>query len=60
MGKKRTIGMWLYKNGGGDAIGKKIIKKLKERGIETINDINLRNAVVKMGILYIMILNWIN
>jgi ribosomal protein S6--L-glutamate ligase len=49
MGKKRTIGMWLYKNGGGDAIGKKIIKKLKERGIETINDINLRNAVAKNG-----------
>jgi len=49
MGKKRTIGMWLYKNGGGEAIGKKIIKKLKERDIETINDINLRYATAKNG-----------
>jgi len=49
MGKKRTIGMWLYKNGGGEAIGKKIIKKLKERDIDTINDINLRYATAKNG-----------
>ena len=27
----RKIGMWLYKNGGGDKIAKKIIKLLKER-----------------------------
>jgi len=47
MSNKRTIGMWLYKNGGGEAIGKKIIKKLKERNINTINDINLRNATAK-------------
>ncbi len=43
----RTIGMWLYSNGGGDKIGKKIIKKLKERGIETIDNINLRHAIAK-------------
>jgi len=49
MGKKRTIGMWMYKNGGGEAIAKKIIKKLKERDIETINDINLRHAVAENG-----------
>ncbi len=49
MGRKRTIGMWLYTNGGGDAIGKKIIKKLKERNIETIDNINLRNATAKNG-----------
>ncbi len=47
MAKKRTIGMWLYKNGGGDAIGKKIIKKLKEREIDVIDDINLRYARAK-------------
>ena len=28
---KRTVGMWLYTNGGGDKIAKKIISKLKER-----------------------------
>jgi len=49
MGKKRTIGMWLYQNGGGDAIGKKIIKKLKERDIDVIDNINLRYATAKNG-----------
>jgi len=47
MSDKRTIGMWLYKNGGGEAIGKTIIKKLKERNIETLDDINLRQATAK-------------
>jgi len=47
--KKRKIGMWLYKNGGGEKIAKKIIKKLKERDIEVLNDVNLRNAVAKNG-----------
>jgi len=46
---KRKIGMWLYSNGGGDKIQKKIIKKLKERDIEVINDINLRRAIAKNG-----------
>jgi len=47
MSDRRTIGMWLYKNGGGDAIGKKIIKKLRERDILTIDDINLRDATAR-------------
>jgi len=47
MAKKRTIGMWLYRNGGGEAIAKKIIKKLKERDISTINNIDLREAIAK-------------
>jgi ribosomal protein S6--L-glutamate ligase len=41
--------MWLYSNSGGDAIGKKIIKKLKDRDIDTINNINLRHATAKNG-----------
>ena len=41
--------MWLYQNGGGDKIQKKIIKKLKDREIETVADINLRQAVAKNG-----------
>ena len=49
MGKKRTMGMWLYSNGGGEVIAKKIIKKLKERDIETINNINLRHATARNG-----------
>jgi len=43
----RKIGMWLYKNGGGEKIGKKIMKKLKERDIETVDNLNLRNAIAK-------------
>jgi ribosomal protein S6--L-glutamate ligase len=47
MAKQRKIGMWLYKNGGGEKIAKKIIKKLKERNIEFLNDVNLRHAIAK-------------
>ena len=45
----RKIGMWLYNNSGGDAIQKEIIKKLRDRDIKTINDINLRHATAKNG-----------
>lgn len=49
----RTIGMWLYTNSGGDKIAKKMIKKLKDRDIDTIDNINLRNADAKnSNILY--------
>jgi len=49
----RKIGMWLYSNSGGDVIQKKIVKKLKERDIQTVTDINLRHAIAKNGhILY--------
>jgi len=48
----RKIGMWMYKNGGGDKIEQKMVKKLKERGIETVTDINLRHAVAKKGHIY--------
>lgn len=41
----RRIGMWLYTNSGGDVIAEKIISKLKDRDIDTINDINLRYAI---------------
>ena len=44
---KRNIGMWLYQNGGGDEIQKKIITKLNERDIEVTPGINLRDAVAK-------------
>ena len=45
----RTIGMWMYQNGGGNVIEKKIIKGLKEREIKVANGINLRHAVAKNG-----------
>jgi ribosomal protein S6--L-glutamate ligase len=47
--RNRKIGMWLYTNGGGDKIGKKIIKKLKDRDIETINNIRLHDCIAKNG-----------
>ncbi len=53
MSNNRKIGMWLYQNGGGDKISQKIIKKLKERDIDVLDNINLRNAVAKnKNILY--------
>ena len=53
MARNKTIGMWLYTNGGGDKIAKKIIKKLQNRNIDVVNNINLRNATAKNGhILY--------
>ena len=45
----RTIGMWMYSNGGGDKIAKKMIKKLKERDIDTINDIRLHDCIAQNG-----------
>lgn len=45
----RKIGMWMYQNGGGDAIEKKIVKKLKKRDIKVKTGLNLRDAIVKDG-----------
>ena len=45
----RKIGMWLYSNSGGDKIAKTIIKKLQDRDIITIDNINLRHAIAKNG-----------
>jgi ribosomal protein S6--L-glutamate ligase len=53
MDKNRTIGMWLYSNGGGDKIAKKITKRLKDRDIDVLDNLNLRQAIAKNGhILY--------
>lgn len=48
----RKIGMWLYQNGGGAKIQEKIITKLKERDIETVANINPRDAIASNGIMY--------
>jgi ribosomal protein S6--L-glutamate ligase len=53
MGKnKRTIGTWIYQNSGGAEIEQKIIKKLKEREIDTIPYLNMRYAYSKNGKIY--------
>ncbi|MBT3280309.1 MAG: ATP-grasp domain-containing protein [Campylobacteraceae bacterium] len=49
MAKNRTIGIWMYQNGGGDIIEQKMVQKLKERGIDCITGLNLRNAISKNG-----------
>jgi len=45
----RRVGMWMYQNGGGDKIEKKIIKKLRERDIKCITGINPRQAIAENG-----------
>lgn len=52
MAKKRKIGTWIYQNSGGPEIEQTIIKKLKERDIETIPYLNLRYAYSKNGKMY--------
>ena len=46
---RRNIGMWLYQNGGGDIIQKIMIDKLKQREINVLPNINLRDAVAQNG-----------
>ncbi|MDQ7059989.1 MAG: hypothetical protein Q9M43_02160 [Sulfurimonas sp.] len=41
----RKIGMWMYSNGGGDKIAKKIIKQLADRDIEAINNLRLQDCI---------------
>ena len=55
MSKNRTIGMWLYQNGGGDIIQKKMIKKLKERDINTIPHLNLYSQLLPQPTMYYII-----
>ncbi len=45
----RRVGIWMYQNGGGDVIERKIVDKLKERGIESVTGLNLRHAYVENG-----------
>jgi len=40
----RKIGLWMYKNGGGEKVQSKIVEKLKEKNIQTICDLNLKDA----------------
>ena len=43
---KKTVGIWMYQNGGGDKIEKKLVSKLREREIKSITNLNLRDALV--------------
>ena len=44
-----TVGMWLYSNGGGDEIQKKLISQLKRKGIQSIPGLNLAKATAQGG-----------
>jgi len=43
---KKTVGIWMYQNGGGDKIEEKLVSKLREREIKSITNLNLRDALV--------------
>ncbi|PHR73746.1 MAG: hypothetical protein COA66_01415 [Arcobacter sp.] len=45
----KTIGLWMYENSGGRKIQDKICKKLQERDINTLREVDLRNAIAKNG-----------
>lgn len=46
---KYTVGMWMYKNGGGELIQAKLISALREREIAVITDLNLAHATAHNG-----------
>lgn len=48
---KYTVGMWMYKNGGGEVIQAKIVNALRERDIAVITDLNLAHAKAHNGII---------
>lgn len=49
---KRKIGTWIYQNSGGTKIEERLIASLREREIETITGLNLRQAIVDPSGMY--------
>ena len=47
--ENHTVGLWLYQNGGGKAIEEMLVAQLRERNINTITDLNLREARAREG-----------
>ena len=46
---KHTVGIWMYQNGGGDAIERKLVEQLREREIKAITGLNLGHAMAHNG-----------
>ncbi|RXJ74049.1 hypothetical protein CS022_05245 [Veronia nyctiphanis] len=44
-----TVGLWMYENGGGREIERKIVQNLKEREIDCHTGLNLRDAIARDG-----------
>ena len=40
-----AVGMWMYQNGGGSEIEQQLVELLKKKGISTITNLDLVNAV---------------
>jgi ribosomal protein S6--L-glutamate ligase len=49
---RRKIGIWMYQNGGGDVIEKKLVRKLHEREIECITGLDLNDAYAENNHIY--------
>jgi len=49
----KNIGMWMYQNGGGTDIEKKMLSKLNERDIKAHTNLNLRYSYTKNGQIFI-------
>lgn len=49
MTKQATVGLWMYQNGGGQAIEDALTNRLSDLGISTLRDLNLGSACSKMG-----------
>lgn len=47
-----NVGLWLYENGGGIEVQAKMVDALKQRDINCITGLNLRNAYAKDGNIY--------
>ncbi|MFK0572556.1 RimK family alpha-L-glutamate ligase [Endozoicomonas sp.] len=46
---KHTVGIWLYQNGGGDSIQRKLVEQLRERDINAITGLDLAQAMAHNG-----------
>ena len=49
MKKQTTVGLWMYQNGGGQAMEEALVTHLSDLGITPICNLNLGDARSKMG-----------
>jgi ribosomal protein S6--L-glutamate ligase len=50
--KQKTIGLWMYRNDGGDIVQEKLKKLLEEKNIKVINDFDMRECYCFNGRVY--------
>ncbi len=49
---KSKIGIWMYQNGGGTEIQQKLINKLRDKDIDSVENLDLATAFAKEGSVY--------